>query len=129
VDEQKTTDGTALTVAVVGVAAALSPLAWSDSSWSWSDPQIIDFVFLAWQFLPFGVLLITRRHFRPAALVTTAALVAVATVTADVVVEHDTGSTSAIALLWVPIWLTVLIGLALLTTQAMRRLRAGHGWR
>jgi hypothetical protein len=119
--------GTVLVVALVGAAAALSPILWSDSMWSWSEPDVIDFLILAWQFLPFAVLIFTREHFGTLAFVVAVALVVVATVAADLVVEHDTGSTAAVALLWVPVWLTMLIGIALLIMRAARGQRTGPG--
>lgn len=117
--------GAVLAVAAIGAATALSPIVWSSVLWSWSDPQVIDFLILAWQFLPFGVLLLTRQHFATAAFVVAVAFVVAATVAVDVSVDRDNGSTAALALLWVPIWLTILIGIALLVTRAVRGRRAG----
>jgi hypothetical protein len=106
----------------VGLATALAPLAWGPFFGSRIDTDLGSGLLLAWQFLPFAVLIVAREK---ASLSAPAALAALTALTAalDVsVLLYSLDAQSPVALVFAPAEFAIGVGL-LIGVDSVARLR------
>ena len=112
----------------MGAITALAPLAWMPffDETGGLDLDLGTVILLGWQVLPFGVLAAALPLLGRRVSIVALVLIIAATAAIDVtVLLYPSSSTDALAILWIPIWLSVGVGLLIGLTSLARTVR---GW-
>ena len=109
---------------IVPAVLALGITVASPLLWLWPDDGVVDGWAVAialWQAMPFALVLLFRLYgFSDAGTVITAVVLAGLTVSGYVAIERSDSSTAGIALLYFPLYLTVVVVIAFLTDLGVR---------